>query len=864
MQEIFKKLYARMNEGKIIVMPSEDARRRLLLSYAQYEKKTISSQSAIASDTFISYFFPENEKLLKADLSSRLVFASYIVSKKRKYLPYLIPDNVSSMLDSRLIHSIASLLPHLEEEGALPFRKAEADLNFLRKEYGEYLSRSGLYEPSFISNAKPFDGPYVLFCPECDMALSEFLSRAGRRSLVGKGIEIVSSECDVSRPLYVYRNEREEIRDTFAFVRALLDHGEDQDEIAITCSNTEGLRKHIEREARLFSVPILFQRGRKVLEYPVGSILKSVREIAENSFDIDSLKGFFLNPSLPFKDRKSVRTFIKKAISGSVTRRKESNDRYLSFDENGVYRTLLHYVQLITGAKDSDDLSDGIMGMMERFFGRNAFEDSVEDGPVMSFIISQLGQLREAMKKAEILGYGTDANVFSLFLSVLESAVYVPQKREKGVRILSLGDAIGFPLSYHFVIDLNEKEGVYSARPLSYFSDFELAGKRKERDMLLPLLSSYEKSADNLIISASVETYRGNMLPSMKIGKKIYVGKGGGDDPFLIVGRMKRGEDVSLFLDEYTLERKINRREYRGRISYPLQRKSFYYALSSALDTEKLRFCNSIVWDRHFPIDIRFEKYSFSQVDRFFQCHYQYLLVYYMGLDKVCRYRSDDFPHLEIGTRLHNIIERYFSSGSRCVDDLDDLFSLEMDLWEKRLVFDKRTGKNENLPVNVQDLTPLLRKYIENKFLINMKTVLLSLEEVVGNGYIPSVERNVVQDIAGRKFNAYIDLMLENDDDVILIDFKKGSLAPRNKLQFDIYSSLVEKDSGKRVLTTEYAMLGSGKIETHKLLPKEELEEKISTFFSKLEEGDFHASKDARNCASCPFRGICRRRFFIQ
>ncbi len=857
MREIFEKLYDLMDGRKIIVMPSEDARRRLLSSYALSRKRTVSASLAISTDTFISLFFPDRDAK-PIDQATRLSFSSYLLFSKRELLPYFVPPSLSQELLPRMVRFIASLLPHLEDDGIVPFKKAIDDLGNIKKEYMLFLERMNLYEPSFISGGVELDGPYVLFHPECNLPLSSFLKKAGKLGLLGDGISTLSIPGTFDGKMYVYPNEMMEVRSTMRMVRHLLDSGVKQDEIALSLPDPDALGAYIEREARLFSFPVIFQRGKCPLEYPVGALLKSVREMKEDDFSISSLKLFFLNPAFPFKDLSSCRLFLKRAIAHSVTRRKENDDRYLEVDVNGVYRTLLHYVLLITGAKDPDELSDGIMGLMERFFGRNAFLSNPEDAPLVSFMISRLSELRNLISKAKDAGYSIKGNIFSLFMTILESSVYVPQERKMGVRILKLGDAVGEQVSYHFLMALNEKEGVYSIASSPFLSDFEIVGKRNDDERLSYLLSSYNESATHLVISSSVETFRGNMLPSMAVERCDVSLKEGTSVSEMLSDILRRKDEVGMFLDEYTQERPSLSGKTHGLYAFPLQIEGLNRALLSSLDTEKIGYGSSLAWGKPGRGGNDIRVYSYSQIDRYRECPYSYYLFYRLSLSKSAKYKSDEYPFLEVGTRLHSVMEMYFSKKERNTEDIGKLLSEELDMWQKRLGRDKRTGDVKELGRDVMELTPLLRAYIESRYkepLVKLATI---LEEMSQGGDI-AVEKKVSGDILSHRFEAYIDFLFESADSAFILDFKTSS-APKGKLQFDVYRALL----GIQGLDAYYALFSKGTLEKTELLDDEMFSEAVSAFFEGLDKGDFHATKDSTPCSSCAFRGICRRRFFIQ
>ena len=355
MHEFQTRLLSYLEDGKTLIMPTEESARAILTHYVQSGKGKayVRKSQAIAYDRFRDSIFPENRSLVPADRISRLLFASYLVKTRKKDLRYFIPTDEYPEIEDPMTVFVANLLPSLKEAERLETdESATHDLRLIRAEYDKFLSRCGMYEKSFDD-----DGSEIQTMKDKHVILS---STSAEETLFMKNLRDKLSfddpEDEELPELVLYDNERQEIRNTFLQIRELIDGGVDLSEIAITTAAYERLRPYLESESYLFSVPISFRRGLSPLNYPAGRFISLLRTLHENDYRIEDLKIFFLNPSFPFRDPEAGRTFILEAISRSIRQKESRKDRYFSAEKGSmkVYSDLLHYNRNINTTSDPD------------------------------------------------------------------------------------------------------------------------------------------------------------------------------------------------------------------------------------------------------------------------------------------------------------------------------------------------------------------------------------------------------------------------------------------------------------------------------------------------------------------------------
>ena len=698
MDVFYRKVFSILDEGGAVVLPTEDAARSMLSEYVlssseKPSRSAVLGSSILSFDRFKELFYPSRAGKRPVDEASRMLFSAFLVERYKEKLPYFFPLSQNSVPDERMAAFISSLLRDLEDGLDYSYAPIKKDVSFIYESYITFLEKCGLYEPVFIKHGfeNNLKKKYHVAFSDADMHIADFISKIDD----GANIEILSFDKIATPSLCVYDNEKQEIRSLFLEIRHLIEPsgGIDPSDIIISTPSYERILPYMEREAWLFSIPLVRMRGKSPLEYPAGVFFKSLSEIHDNNYGLEEMKKFFLNPSIPFFDAGKVRDFILSAIERNVSYR-EDPDRFLFVRNSFVYKDLQHYLDGIYAAKSAKRLVNQIKSLMEKLLSPSQFnfpdnerlglvkameeekdkrkKESLaleirmreNDQDVFSFIIRTLMAFSSSLESMEDAGYSYSGQLFSLFLKVLEKTVYVPQNKGEGVRIYPLGQALGVKARHHFIAGLNEAESRCVLKRAPFLSDYEAEGDRECGDFTIPMLSSYQLGSDEVHLSASFELYTGSAIPLLDLE---------------IV------RPSSKIPDSYADMAFINKDGLEGYKIYPVQKGGYERALLTSLDIPSRD--EDLAEDMPMPLDGLNRKswtFSYTQLDCYERCPYVYALRYIYGLDRIRKYDVEEYPAGEIGQRLHRVCELYVDSSSfdaRSV--VPALLDRELDLWKK-------------------------------------------------------------------------------------------------------------------------------------------------------------------------------------
>ena len=837
MVRFYEKLFDLIDEKKKLVLPTEQAARSLMHSYVQNRGKPVSFSSVMAFDRFLAILFARDGVLRPVDSLTRLLFSRHLIDSHSEKLSYFIPDRSHPEILDRMVYYIASALPGLEDEEALN-AGLEKDVAFLKAEYDSFLREAGYYEPSFISSLdNSLCEPYILVMPSSSIEMTTLLMRIKDK----RNILTLDVDCSHLGSLTLYENEKQEIRNVFLQIKELVKSGVGLDEIAISTAGYERLRPYFERESYLLDIPLSFMLGKSPLSYPAGRIFSLIDEIHSSSYDIESLKKLLLNASFPLRDRGNAERFILNAISMGISRRDKA-DRYRYADEGGIYHDLSHYVDGISSTSDPAYLINQVKSLFEKLLAPRQFENDEEDERVLSFLMRLLMAFSEKVQEFRRLGLlNGQVPLFSLFLRYAESVIYVPQGGKDGVRIYPLSEATGVYVPHHFVITLNEDEARKIKRGSSYLSDYELVKERSETDITENLLASYLALSDDVRFSSSTSTYNGYTLP------------------LTLFENVLKAEFLP---DSYTDEHIILKEKSIGYDLYPLQKLGHLNSIDGSLsvkhDSEDMAGSLRVTWPEY---DKSRHMFSSSQIDKYSRCPFLYASDSIFRISDSRSYEIDSYPALEIGSRLHKVIELYFKKGGGDVEEMVDKYlNLVLDLWQKRKSLDRNLDVR-GLSSDVIALSDEMREYVYSKY---RDSLILLISTLLEKGTSFCLEEDVKGEIAGLAFVGFLDCVIDHGESVEMIDFKT-SYVPKDSVQFDIYRKLYETDKGKTVTQASYATIKDGKVKRPvKFMEEDELETLVSAVADSIAGGDFHGVNSAAKCQNCQARGICRRRYFVR
>lgn len=874
MNDFYRRIFSILDAGEAVVLPTEDAARSMLGLYVlssseKASRSAVLASSILAFDRFKELFYPDRTGRRPIDEAGRLLFSAYLVERHKEKLSYLFPHSSSPVPDERMAVFVSSVLRELEDGLSYSHRMLKRDVSFIYGEYVSFLDRCGLYEPAFVKNgfSNRLDKVYNLVFSDADLHMADFLSKIEDRN----NIRILSFPMPPAGPLEVYGNEKQEIRQLFLKIRSLATsgNGTGPSDIIISTPAYERILAYIEREAALFSIPIVEMRGKSPLEYPAGMFFKDLSEIHDNGYALEYLGKFFLNPGFPFADREKCRSFILSATERNISRR-EDPDRYTGAKGASVYRDLVHYLEGIYSADSGKRLVNQIKSLLEKLLSPEQFSFSQKDeerlngmladpacdsgdvgleirlrrnsGDVFSFIIRNLMAFSSSLDRMEKAGFGYGGPLFPLFLKVLEKTVYVPQDRGEGVRVYPFGQALGVGCAHHFIIGLNEDEARMVLKRAPFLSDYETEGERECGDFTMPLISSYLHTSGNVHLSASSELYTGISIP------------------LLDLETASPGESLP---DSYADMARINMDSLSGYELYPLQKKGYERALTTSLNPP--RRSEDLAEDMKLPLPV-FKRgswtFSYSQIDNYEKCPYVYALRYIYGLGRARRYDVEDYPDAEIGRRLHRVCELYVDCPSfDAASVVPKLLEDEMDLWQQGKSV-SRTGEVVDLPPDVPVLTEQMRTYVISRYKDNLVSLLSSIKRP-GLAFDPEWKGSASLD--GILFEGFIDLVIQDGDGRLAIVDYKSSVPSGDTLQFDIYRLLLESNFPDPVFSDPfYAVFNIGNVKRKSFLDAGERNRRITDDVNGIECGVFKAVNRYKNCMSCRYKASCRRRYFVR
>ena len=305
----------------------------------------------------------------------------------------------------------------------------------------------------------------------------------------------------------------------------------------------------------------------------------------------------------------------------------------------------------------------------------------------------------------------------------------------------------------------------------------------------------------------------------------------------------------------------------------PLQREGYLRAVEASLKerraeddmTEGQRGVG-----RNLPVRL-----SYTSFNAYTRCPYLHALQYSFGFRNLPAYEPVEMDHLEIGSRLHSILEEYFREGCTSPeDDIPRIFEEEMRLWSEGM----RRGENGtavDMPSSASRPEAFLIGYLRKKYLRRLVETVKRMDEIsvpVPDGLEKSFSASFPD--SGFMLDGRVDRIAEARDGsgLVLYDYKKGRKFRPDALkekswQFHVYRLLIGSDGrfSHPVSGAFFISLLDGCFsEASASPPAEELEASLGGAAAGIAGGDWHAESSDDNCKGCSCRGICRRRFSVR
>lgn len=846
----YEALFDLIDDGWKLVFPTEESARAFSTDYVLRKGKGILASSVMAFDRFALLFYPEADDRKSISEASRAVFSSYAASKLAPHMQYFsAPDY--PVMQSRLQPFLNSMLPYLDDALSLPQKNAgaKADLALLRERYEDFLDKTSSYESAFVKPAMPesFTDRYAVIMPVAfpkEEKLVRFLSGCDNVRII--------DEVSAPMPEYeVYQNEKSEIRSVFVQIRRLLDNGTTLDEIAITVPGMDRLRPYLEEEAYLFSIPLDFSEGESPSRSSSGSFLVRLQDIYTSDYSLDALKSFMLDSAIPFKEPDKLRAFIKAAVAYSITSAPDrKNDRYMRISpESGseYYRILRLTLDKLMTEKNPDKILPYIHTLLSGLLAEDEFRGNEEDNAVYSFTMNTLSSFLSDAREAGEAGFGLSEPVFPLFLKYLENVRYVPQDRIKGIRVYPFTADAAVYYRHRFIVALNEADGRRIVKKASFLSDYELSIERDEKDITSYILSLYSAFTGTLHLSASYEIYGGFVLPLSEL------------NPY-------RKDGVIPPYDPYSAECK---REKIGCITR-VERTGFERALVSSLRVKERK--DDMTYEKKgrkksLPVTI-----SYTSFNAYRRCPFLYALQYEFGLRNLPQYEADEADHMEIGSRLHSILERYYRENKDNPDvDIPLLFDSEMKMWSEGKTLNSN-GSIIDMPSSSKRPTEFLISFLRKRYVPRLAEAVKMMDEI--SSPIPSwgLEEKIRSEYPENGFilEGRADRIARlSDGNLVIFDYKKGRRFSKDEkaekaYQFVIYSLLLESEGQGSTEKAYFISLTDGAMSEASLRTEKDPKEELQDAALGMAAGDWHAAPSRTTCEGCQYRALCRRRFSVR
>jgi len=383
---------------------------------------------------------------------------------------------------------IARLLPQLALWESRNLRAAgrrkesdaeDADLAFLKADYGAFLERNALFEPSWQKPPLRDTGfRYIIFFTE---AIEDYTEYA---ALLRSAPFIETVDCPVppegSFPsLKEYGNTREEIRSVALEVEALLRNGMKSGEIALSVPDLETVSPYLLREFRLRSIPVEYRSGEPLGAKPAGRLFSLIRDCVSRSFPFAPLKSLLLDRIIPWKHPDLAEELIGFGIRNHCVTGWTEDGKKLDIweeafkapnrGESGDWR-LRDWYRSLRKALDGLASSRSFTECRNRWFAfRSDFLEMeklpAEDNAVLARCVDELNLLAALESRYRDF---LPADPFGFFVSHLSEKNYVPQRAEGGVSIFPYRVAAGTPFARHFILDASQDSATVLYRQLPF------------------------------------------------------------------------------------------------------------------------------------------------------------------------------------------------------------------------------------------------------------------------------------------------------------------------------------------------------------------------------------------------------------
>jgi hypothetical protein len=747
------------------------------------------------------------------------------------------------------------------------FSGDDRDMFNLALRYTQFLEKHGLFEPAW--ETPPFEDTGIecfIFFPESLSDFSEYRELLAASPHV-KTIQADSEarDCEPSREgdVFYYNNARSEITEAALYIIALHENQNvPWDAISVSFPDKGNYGPYVFREFDIRNIPYVRQSGKLLASYPGGQLFAAIAGCGSENFSFASLTALLSNRHLPWKEEEKLQALIQFGIDNNCIcswteedvpssegsppngggKEKKINvweDAFENHANDSAY--LYSFFKKLTQMINAMRYADSFSSIRKHYFAfRASFFDMerclAETDLVLSRCIAELGYL------VEIEDSYPDMSVpdpYTFFTDYLEEISYLAQQTNSGVAILPYRTAAPAPFDCHIVLGANQDSLSAVFSPLSF-----LPRNKREK------LGISDNDASQAFITlhrfcsrlsaaffCSEQTFTNYAIPHSALRTDLKPRSRYCDDPELGVkfaADLYRDENklyTSLYFPvqgqaEPPTPEKIHSNQKQGFSEWLLRRKQTNTASDSETNrpfVEQIR--NRFLYKRSDKESENNYSVSSSSLELYFKCPLQFIFSRVLNIKNI-EIETSLMANETSGLVYHRIISLFLrelkEKGEAIVPPLlkrapSSQYMLPKSyrdtLTEKTEIvftsFPYLSDEEDGKPA-MSMLTARLLRAEKELFFTQLEDFLIKFISFFAGFSVVASEGKYTLNKEFYYLNGYIDCVLENQDSLVIVDFKTKYMPDLSdcigieelaNFQLPMYIRLAENEFGKKVDT---------------------------------------------------------------
>ncbi|MBN1523653.1 MAG: PD-(D/E)XK nuclease family protein [Spirochaetales bacterium] len=814
------------------------------------------------------------------------------------FLEELVSPNFVSH-STNLINVIKQNLPLLHRVHDLVKKRKKtisskkiADIQALYGSYQQFLAENNLFEPLYEEPVFSDDGnSYVIFFPEIILDFNSVLPvLQNQNSISFVGIDRFTGQKNL---ITGYDNTSQEIRQMMNTIHHLLNNGIHYDEIVITVARHDFFLPYLEREAYCLDIPLNVHIGTPLISLPGVSFFKQIERVVSSGFACDELKRLVYNKSMSWQNRDVLEKLVRFGISYHCVRNYHDGNRFIDIWEynfkkilkvndqykelSGQYVLLRNMMQNIVLAGNFSDLLDAVEKYISVIVDRSACAETVKNNLRLAVTI-----LQEYQRQYNRLSSCEVFSPFSLWMSMLQEKMYVPQFTTPGIAVYPYRVSAGINAACHFVVNADAAGTMLNTSNYPLLSPAESASiPNAETNFADDYLRLYLSIGDHVMISYARTTYTSAALPPA-----FFIEQGHIQNMHMPV------DGAGRTLTEIEKEVWSSLQNKNTDSVFSIQKTGLEYAADTVfsvntadyteapiLHDQAARRIKGLLFHEDEIISI-----SFTDFELYYNCPFRYFLKKLLQLDPM-EWMINMFDNRWYGILVHRIFHRFFSEYEEnnspypgrdrqfLTRHLEDIIEKVLNSW-----------------AFLDSIPPLpVWEYIVKKIVEGFQSFLHTEIETQKEYTILGSEKKYETELIQKRVivHGVLDLVFEDETGIGIIDFKTKN-APEKKAfglpdispeacQIPFYTMLLEQTGVSVSSASYYSFLNKKYIEVLSRLKKAEkdralldtaivfVKDAVREMAERLYSCDFSIKKEKEpGCRFCTFRFVCRNKYYIK